>query len=218
MSAPDDDDAATDSGPRTASLAAFDATLDDVEARLLPLLAADRAEYTASLAPLEAAKLNVSLAYAAHSLFYMYLRATGAAAPSQHPVRAELARVQQAYGRVQQRVKDAAEAAPAAAASASAAAAPRLDKAAAGRLISGAMTGDETYRSAEAAASASASASSASTSASPSESKPKPKKRSRHSSDEPASPPAAAAAAAKPKAKRSRDSGPGKGKRQKRGR
>ena len=53
--------------------------LDHIEQSLGPLLELDRKQVVSSLSPLENAELNLALAYAVDSLFYVWLRAKNCA-------------------------------------------------------------------------------------------------------------------------------------------
>ena len=66
--------------------------LDHIEQSLGPLLELDRKQVVSSLTPLENAELNLALAYAVDSLFYVWLRAKNCATED-HPVKKELGKV-----------------------------------------------------------------------------------------------------------------------------
>eukprot|EP01097_Dermamoeba_algensis_P006848 TRINITY_DN4270_c0_g1_i1.p1 TRINITY_DN4270_c0_g1~~TRINITY_DN4270_c0_g1_i1.p1 ORF type:complete len:204 (+),score=36.63 TRINITY_DN4270_c0_g1_i1:167-778(+) len=63
-----------------------------IEKYLKPFLESPLKDVTASLTPLEEAKLNVISAFAINTLFYMYLKTQGVS-PSKHRVKEELERV-----------------------------------------------------------------------------------------------------------------------------
>ena len=66
--------------------------LDHIEQSLGPLLELDRKQVVSSLTPLENAELNLALAYAVDSLFYVWLRSKNCATED-HPVKKELGKV-----------------------------------------------------------------------------------------------------------------------------
>ena len=66
--------------------------LDHIEQSLGPLLELDRKQVVSSLTPLENAELNLALAYAVDSLFYVWLRSKNRATED-HPVKTELGKV-----------------------------------------------------------------------------------------------------------------------------
>ncbi|CAM9222630.1 unnamed protein product [Chrysoparadoxa australica] len=74
-------------------LLSFENALEHIEESLMPLTRVSHSEIVTLLAKDEAAKLNVALAYAAASLFYMHLRSKGVD-PKNHPVKGELDRIQ----------------------------------------------------------------------------------------------------------------------------
>mmetsp|Transcript_14798 Transcript_14798/g.35755 ORF Transcript_14798/g.35755 Transcript_14798/m.35755 type:complete len:143 (+) Transcript_14798:120-548(+) len=65
-----------------------------LEAELEPLLSTPWDVLTSKMEPLEKAKLNLMIAYAADSLFFLYLKTQGQSAED-HPVTEELARVKE---------------------------------------------------------------------------------------------------------------------------
>mmetsp|Transcript_25263 Transcript_25263/g.47770 ORF Transcript_25263/g.47770 Transcript_25263/m.47770 type:complete len:198 (+) Transcript_25263:3-596(+) len=71
----------------------FEATLDELESALQPVLATSARDVQAQLTPLERAEMHVTLAYAANALFTMYLKTQGVKVED-HPVKREMERVQ----------------------------------------------------------------------------------------------------------------------------
>eukprot|EP00188_Purpureofilum_apyrenoidigerum_P002491 Plantae.Rhodophyta-Purpureofilum_apyrenoidigerum.ctg25518.p1 GENE.Plantae.Rhodophyta-Purpureofilum_apyrenoidigerum.ctg25518~~Plantae.Rhodophyta-Purpureofilum_apyrenoidigerum.ctg25518.p1 ORF type:complete len:174 (-),score=41.44 Plantae.Rhodophyta-Purpureofilum_apyrenoidigerum.ctg25518:406-900(-) len=83
------------------SLEKFEDVLGDVDAALKPVLEVFRdKDELEKLSAADSARAHITLAYAANSLFYMYLRTQGMD-PSQHPVREELERVKAAFVKLQ---------------------------------------------------------------------------------------------------------------------
>eukprot|EP01123_Difflugia_compressa_P014825 TRINITY_DN8042_c0_g1_i1.p1 TRINITY_DN8042_c0_g1~~TRINITY_DN8042_c0_g1_i1.p1 ORF type:complete len:235 (+),score=72.67 TRINITY_DN8042_c0_g1_i1:103-807(+) len=74
------------------SIACFDAALVNIENVLNPFFKHDLRELKSKLTPLDGAKLNIAIAYATYTLFYMYLKTQGVS-PATHPVTAEMQRV-----------------------------------------------------------------------------------------------------------------------------
>ena len=87
-------DSAADEAEWMPEVEAFERALGAVEEKLSPLLSEAPEDVRARLSPLEHAKLELTLAYAMNSLFWMYL-ATQGKKPSEHPVRAEMARIKE---------------------------------------------------------------------------------------------------------------------------
>ena len=75
-----------------AALQAFEGALDRVETALAPMLALDHADFMATAAAADRARVEVTAAYALASLFYMYLKLQGVS-PNEHPVRKEIERL-----------------------------------------------------------------------------------------------------------------------------
>lgn len=78
---------------------AFEQNLDKIEGAWKLMKRLDLTTAKAQLAPLENARLNFTLAYCLNSLFHMYLQTQGVT-PDSHPVKAELARIQQQYKKI----------------------------------------------------------------------------------------------------------------------
>jgi exosome complex protein LRP1 len=76
-----------------AKLTLLEEAVTEVETHLTPLLDSNLDEIAPNLKALESCELNCSLAYAATSLFFMYLRTQGVD-PTSHPVHQEIDRVQ----------------------------------------------------------------------------------------------------------------------------
>jgi hypothetical protein len=76
------------------SIASFDVAITNIEKVLNPFFAKDFKQLESQLAPSDGAKLNIAMAYAAYTLFYMFLRTQGIS-PTDHPVTLELDRVKQ---------------------------------------------------------------------------------------------------------------------------
>ncbi|KAM9946739.1 hypothetical protein ACTFIY_002671 [Dictyostelium cf. discoideum] len=70
----------------------FENVLDKLESQLEPFFKVPLKEHQASLTPIENAKLNITVAYALNSLFFMYLQTQGVS-PHDHPVKTELDRI-----------------------------------------------------------------------------------------------------------------------------
>ncbi|KAN0030026.1 hypothetical protein ACTA71_008170 [Dictyostelium dimigraforme] len=70
----------------------FENVLDRLELQLEPFFKVPLKEHQGSLTPIENAKLNITVAYALNSLFYMYLQTQGVS-PHDHPVKTELDRI-----------------------------------------------------------------------------------------------------------------------------
>eukprot|EP00040_Diaphanoeca_grandis_P038982 m.257867 g.257867 ORF g.257867 m.257867 type:complete len:177 (+) comp35795_c0_seq1:180-710(+) len=81
------------------ALAAIDAAVTEVENKITPLLNTPLNKLRLQLPPIDAAKLDISLAYTLNSLFWMYLCAQGES-PKDHPVKEELDRIRQYMTRV----------------------------------------------------------------------------------------------------------------------
>ena len=84
---------------------ALDATLAGLETTLDPFFALKLKDVIPRLAPLENARLNVTISYAVTSLMYMYLRTQGEDAKS-HPLWKELARVKTYMQKVNKTAKE----------------------------------------------------------------------------------------------------------------
>ncbi|KAJ1460448.1 hypothetical protein M885DRAFT_509431 [Pelagophyceae sp. CCMP2097] len=121
-----------------AQVRALDAALAHVENALLPVLETPQAAFAAALSRTEQASLNVSLAFAASSLFHVLLKARGAPVAN-HPVRAELDRVKVYMKRVREKVQ---EEGAAALFKPDAKPALRVDQAASHRMITAALSGE----------------------------------------------------------------------------
>jgi len=115
-------DMATSTKKLVAKANAVSSALDELEAKLEPLLAQPLSETLGSLDTLQQAKLNVLLPYLINDLIFIYLRCRGVD-PKTHPVVAELERVRQYFTKI----KDAEES--------GSKKHPGIDKAAAGRFI-----------------------------------------------------------------------------------
>eukprot|EP01113_Clastostelium_recurvatum_P024601 TRINITY_DN2936_c0_g1_i2.p1 TRINITY_DN2936_c0_g1~~TRINITY_DN2936_c0_g1_i2.p1 ORF type:complete len:199 (+),score=50.94 TRINITY_DN2936_c0_g1_i2:163-759(+) len=74
------------------SLASFEKTLSSLEESLTPFFNESLKDQLSHLSPIDAAKLNIVMAYAINTLFYMYLKTQGTDT-SDHPVIKELDRV-----------------------------------------------------------------------------------------------------------------------------
>ncbi|KAN0009883.1 hypothetical protein ACTFIU_007193 [Dictyostelium citrinum] len=70
----------------------FENVLDRLESQLEPFFKVPLKEHQGSLTPIENAKLNIAVAYALNSLFFMYLQTQGVS-PHDHPVKTELDRI-----------------------------------------------------------------------------------------------------------------------------
>eukprot|EP01134_Creolimax_fragrantissima_P001237 CFRG1237T1 len=77
----------------------FDTNVSDLIAHLEPLLSANTEELQAKLTPEERAQLELAVAYATSSMFWMYLTTTGVDART-HPIKAELDRVKSYMARL----------------------------------------------------------------------------------------------------------------------
>ncbi|OLP95035.1 Nuclear nucleic acid-binding protein C1D [Symbiodinium microadriaticum] len=91
-----------------AKVAAVQSSLSAVESHLAPLLAKNPKEVARHLGALENAELQVSLAYAAASLYFCHLLSQGVD-PSDHPIRQELDRIQLYFKKVRATADEAAE-------------------------------------------------------------------------------------------------------------
>lgn len=91
-----------------AKVAAVQSSLQVVEKHLAPLLSKTSKEVGRHLEALENAELQVSLAYAAASLYFCHLLSQGVD-PSDHPIRQELDRIQLYFKKVRTAVEGAAE-------------------------------------------------------------------------------------------------------------
>lgn len=80
------------SGELLQTMALFEQGLDQMKAKLEPLLALSSNAVAETLSPLDKAKLHVALAYAINSLCFMYLKTQGVS-PASHPVKHELERI-----------------------------------------------------------------------------------------------------------------------------
>jgi exosome complex protein LRP1 len=76
----------------TQSLQDLDATITSLEKILEPFFKENLADIMQRLSPLEAAKLNICMAYAVNTLYYLFLKTQGVS-PAEHPVKKELERV-----------------------------------------------------------------------------------------------------------------------------
>ncbi|GAB7356029.1 hypothetical protein MBLNU459_g6648t2 [Dothideomycetes sp. NU459] len=106
--------------------------IDDLEESLAPLLNTALSASTSKLPLLDKAKLYVLATYAIESLLFSYLKLNGVDA-KEHPVFLELTRVKEYFGKIK-----VAESAPVKRNTA-------LDKAAAGRFVKHALSGNEEY-------------------------------------------------------------------------
>ncbi|KNC87049.1 hypothetical protein SARC_00795 [Sphaeroforma arctica JP610] len=106
----------------------FDTATSDLASHLEPILNCNQEELKAKLTPAERAQLELAMAYAASSMFWMYLTTTGVD-PRTHAIKGELDRVKAYMGRLKEAT------APKNAA--------KLDMAAAGRFIRGGLADAE---------------------------------------------------------------------------
>ncbi|XP_078351892.1 nuclear nucleic acid-binding protein C1D-like isoform X2 [Oculina patagonica] len=109
----------------TESLETFHEALGKVEDVFKPLLETPVDDLKEKINPLQSAKLDLVVAYAINSMFWMYLTTQGVN-PRQHPVKTELDRIKKYMGKV----KEAAEKKEASA---------RIDKGAARRFVKSAL-------------------------------------------------------------------------------
>ncbi|EGC30095.1 hypothetical protein DICPUDRAFT_158214 [Dictyostelium purpureum] len=70
----------------------FENVLDKLESQLESFFKVPLKEHQQSLSPIESAKLNITIAYALNSLFFMYLQTQGVS-PHDHQVKTELDRI-----------------------------------------------------------------------------------------------------------------------------
>ncbi|GAM27058.1 hypothetical protein SAMD00019534_102330 [Acytostelium subglobosum LB1] len=70
----------------------FEGLLDKIENQLEPYFKHSLKDHQDELSPLQAAQLDISVAYALNSLFYMYLQTQGVS-PHGHQVKGELDRI-----------------------------------------------------------------------------------------------------------------------------
>jgi len=70
----------------------FENILDKLEGQLDPFFKVSLKEHQEKLSPVESAKLNITVAYALNSLFFMYLQTQGVS-PHEHQVKTELERI-----------------------------------------------------------------------------------------------------------------------------
>ncbi|KAF2071225.1 hypothetical protein CYY_007459 [Polysphondylium violaceum] len=70
----------------------FENILDKLEGQLDPFFKVSLKEHQEKLTPVESAKLNITVAYALNSLFFMYLQTQGVS-PHDHQVKNELERI-----------------------------------------------------------------------------------------------------------------------------
>lgn len=98
-------------------------------------------EVRSQLGQLENAKLHSALAYTLDSLFFMYLRTRGVN-PADHPVKTELDRIKKYIGKINRASKAGENATKGKAPTASSPPAARVDRAAAARFISSALSGE----------------------------------------------------------------------------
>jgi len=82
-----------------ARLRTLDNAIGHIEAKLAPILAMSRDEFVAGLTPLEKAKVDVALAYALSSLFFVLLKVNGGD-PTNHEVMGQIKRVGAALKKV----------------------------------------------------------------------------------------------------------------------
>ncbi|KZT30935.1 C1D-domain-containing protein [Neolentinus lepideus HHB14362 ss-1] len=80
-------------------LSALNASLDELEEKLEPLMAQTLPESVVSLETLQQAKLQVALPYLVYGLIFIYLKTKGID-PKTHPVVAELDRVRQYFDKI----------------------------------------------------------------------------------------------------------------------
>ena len=99
------DEADADAARTVKLQGALDATLAGLETTLDPFFALKLKDVIPRLAPLENARLNVTISYAVTSLMYMYLRTQGEDAKS-HPLWKELARVKTYMQKVNKTAKE----------------------------------------------------------------------------------------------------------------
>lgn len=109
----------------TESLESFHEALGKVEDVFKPLLETSVDDLKEKMNPLQSAKLDLVVAYAINSMFWMYLTTQGVN-PRQHPVKSELDRIKKYMGKV----KEATEKKEASA---------RIDKEAAKRFVKSAL-------------------------------------------------------------------------------
>ncbi|TFK56777.1 C1D-domain-containing protein [Heliocybe sulcata] len=115
-------------------LSALNASLDELEEKLEPLMAQTLPESVVSLETLQQAKLQVALPYLVYDLIFIYLKTKGID-PKTHPVVAELDRIRQYFDKIKN-AEDPAKRKTA------------VDKAAATRFIKHAITQLETNEAA----------------------------------------------------------------------
>eukprot|EP00936_MAST-01D_sp_MAST-1D-sp1_P001363 g1363.t1 len=153
------------------STAQLDAAIDKIEQQIQPLLRVPQRELNARLAPLDRAKLAICSAYSVAAAYYMFLRTEGIS-PKEHPIKQELDRVQRYVVKLKQYERSVASESQSAesqgvkrkagamsAASSASASTPTptpasgarrsqlaLDRAAAGRMIDGAMAKDPLWK------------------------------------------------------------------------
>eukprot|EP01126_Amoeba_proteus_P020834 TRINITY_DN2114_c0_g2_i1.p1 TRINITY_DN2114_c0_g2~~TRINITY_DN2114_c0_g2_i1.p1 ORF type:complete len:161 (-),score=39.38 TRINITY_DN2114_c0_g2_i1:95-577(-) len=72
----------------------FETKLQELENLLQPFFEVEMNERLSSMAPHDAARMNITIAYALNSLFYMYLKTQGIS-PADHPVSGELERIKE---------------------------------------------------------------------------------------------------------------------------
>lgn len=124
-----------------ARLRNLDNAIGHIEAKLAPILAMSRDEFVAGLTPLEKAKVDVALAYALSSLFFVLLKVNGGD-PTNHEVMGQIKRV----GAALQKVK--AKAAQSEGSSSSSSAEPaqrlRVDAEAGKRVVTHALASNST--------------------------------------------------------------------------
>eukprot|EP00937_MAST-01D_sp_MAST-1D-sp2_P003729 g3729.t1 len=136
---------------------ALNGAIARVGRRLEPLLSGPRkGELRARLSALEHAQLSVCSSYTVAALFYVLLKTHGIN-PREHPIKQELDRVQRYVGKLREHSRAAQQAAAQQAGGdgdagagekprTACAGSTRLDRAAAGRLINGALASDATWQ------------------------------------------------------------------------
>jgi len=88
-----------DSTKLRAKLSGLNNSLDDLEAKLAPLLSQPLSETLVGLEPIQQAKLQVAIPYVVYDLIFIYLKTRGID-PKTHPVIAELDRVRQYFDKI----------------------------------------------------------------------------------------------------------------------
>jgi len=80
-------------------IVSLDETITNIEQTLAPFFKTPCKETLSKLSELEAAKLQVAMAYAINTLIFLYLKTEGVS-PSDHPVKAELDRIRSYFKKV----------------------------------------------------------------------------------------------------------------------